>query len=132
MTDDQINLFSSLTQGRYLIETRSPSSSCLYAWILNDKTLFKHYKYELAKDILVYFNLDEFNSNNLVRKLMYKQIQVTEKGKIEIQKLVNDFNVNNILVSNEQYNRMLEILSDSTNQLTESLKFSNDFYFAII
>ena len=76
------------------------------------------------------------------RKLMYKfsdkrlinNNTVNKQGLTlsELKDLHNDFNVNSLQVSDEHYEFLLSVLTESTEQLCESLKRSNDFYFALI
>jgi hypothetical protein len=65
--------------------------------------------------------------------MMYKNC-VKEKGNDQawLKELNNDFNLNSLVVSNEHFNLLLGLLQNSTNQLCESLKKSNEYFFAII
>lgn len=123
----QIDLVQILKQGRYLIETRTPPVSYIYLWVLNDKAFFKHFKYEFSKDISVRLELQSFRGQT--KKIMFKYGCFSKE---EAQKLHNDFNIANINVSEENLRQIVDSLCDSSNQLCESLKYANDFYFAIV
>jgi hypothetical protein len=132
------DLVSILKQGRYLINTNQEPNSYIYLWILNDNSCFKHYKYNLnAKaNFSVSFSLKDFYENKYSRskKIMYayKDTNGESKASFDLKVLKNDFNVNSLTISKEQFQLILSILTESTGQLCESLKVSNDFYFAIV
>lgn len=75
------------------------------------------------------------------RKVMYKFVDKRGKNNNhlnegltdeELKNLNNDFNVTNIQVSTEQFQFVLGVLTESTEQLCNSLKRSNDYYFALV
>lgn len=105
---------------------------------MNDNSCFKHYKYNLnAKaSFSTSFSLRDFYENKYSRskKIMYayKDTNGESKASFDLKDLKNDFNVNSLTISNEQFKLILSILTESTGQLCESLKVSNDFYFAIV
>ena len=133
------DLFSTLIQGRYLIETKhnlTQTYSYIYLWILNDNTFFKHLKYNLnsnANTIHVKLSLNDFylDKNTNSKKIMYTYSD-SNLNTNDFKKLYNDVNIEILTVSNEYFALMLDMLKSSTSQLCESLKISNEHYFAII
>jgi hypothetical protein len=133
-------LFATLNQGRYLIEAKDDQGKIryIYAWILNDNSLFKHLKYNLTPRVMsssMSMALKDFylDKNNSSKKIMYKNWnKETSDDEKWFKELNNDFNLNNLVVSNEHFNLLLGLLQNSTNQLCESLKTSTEYFFAII
>ena len=130
----QVDLISSLEQGRYLIETKNGSSKrYIYAWILSDNSFFKHIKSNFASDVNLSLRDFYLDRNNRSKKIMYKHNEGKEAADDKwFNELNNDFNISNLLVSNEQFELMLGMLQNSTSQLCESLKLTNEYFFAIV
>lgn len=130
------DLLQMLTQGRYLIESQSPSAhSSIYLWVLNDETYFKHIESHSDR-IRFHFKLN-INELNCSKKVMYKVLSTDCKDEndnlmFNSKTLHNDVNVSNINVSGEQLKNMIEFLNDSNSKLTETLHSSNGFSFAIV
>ncbi|CAF0744205.1 unnamed protein product [Brachionus calyciflorus] len=125
-TTNTMYLGSLLGQGRYLIESKKCPNKSIYLWILNENAIFKHFKMGTQD---VQLNL-QFQNN--VKKCLFKILENNESDLKELKNLRNDCNVNLIQVSNEQFNNINEVLISSNNELCQSLKKSNDFYFGII
>ena len=133
------DLFSTLTQGRYLIETKNDQTSSysyIYVWILNDNSFFKHLKYSINASIInVGLSLKDFylDKNNCSKKIMYTySLAENSISDDNFKELYNDVNIETLTVSNEHFTMMLDMLKASTSQLCESLKISKEYYFAII
>lgn len=137
-----LDLLLNLETGRYLFETRSKPASSLYIYILSTDIRFKHFKSQFTDIKNVSYDLNDLLEMKTSRKLMYKfsdkrlinNNTVNKQGLTlsELKDLHNDFNVNSLQVSDEHYEFLLSVLTESTEQLCESLKRSNDFYFALI
>jgi hypothetical protein len=125
-----LSLLDELEQGRYLLETHERSSNYIFFWILNASYFFKHFKFSsLSDDKSV--NIDLSDTRNMSKKLMYKCGSEAESGD-QVNVFKNDFNTTNFRISNEQYHFMVTMLTESNDQLCESLKWSNDYLFAIL
>lgn len=140
-----MDLFLGLERGRYLLETKGKPSSYLYIYILSTDVRFKHQMFQMSKfthDMGVHVN--DLLSMKPVRKMMYKfednrKTRASNNNSVntgfkegELKELNNDFNVNNLEISNEHFEFLLGVLTESTEQLCQSLKRSDEFYFALI
>ncbi len=132
-------MISKLKKGRYLIENRKTKNDFIFIWILNDTTLFKHLKYssneieEEEKLVEFKINFDAFNQtsdkikNNLKKIMFFKS-----NNQIEMKKYRNDYNVTCLDVSNNQFELLYSGLTDSSNQLSKSLRNVNEYSIAFI
>jgi len=88
-------------------------------------------------------NLNDLLDLKPLRKLMYKFEDRRNKNNNnrdlssgdaskELKELRNDFNITSYQISNEHFEFLLSVLTESTEQLCLSLKQSNDFYFALV
>lgn len=139
-----MDLFLGLEKGRFLLETRGKPSSYLYIYILSTDVRFKHNRYQMSKLIDMSVNVTDLLSAKKSRKMMYKfednrkTIQSNNNSlnsgfkQNELKELNNDFNVVNLEISNEHFEFLLGVLTESTEQLCQSLKRSDEFYFALI
>ena len=131
------NLVTELKQGRYLLETHQFSNCFIYLWILNDQYYFKHFICSrLNETTQVSANLnDKYNHS---KKIMYQYKTSKDNDNSEItnsaclKKLRNDFNITSYQISQEQHKFLVNMLTESTKQLCESLKEANGFYFAVL
>lgn len=131
-----------LEKGRYLLETRSRPTSYLYMFILSSEMRFKHYKYQMKEMRNITVDLNDVLSLKPLRKLMYKfedrrvknnnGTNLLGETSKELKELRNDFNVVSYHISDEHFEFLLSVLTESTEQLCQSLKQSNDFYFALV
>lgn len=103
---------------------------------------FKHYKYQMKEFREVSVDLNDVLSLKPLRKLMYKFEDRRVKNNNgtdpknetpkELKELRNDFNVMSHHISDEHFEFLLSVLTESTEQLCQSLKQSNGFYFALV
>ena len=133
----QSDLLMGLDTGRYLLETRGKPTSYLYMCILSTDVRFKHFKYGISN--FTQINLDcDLLSLNRSKKLIYKYEDNRDlsnnniQAMKELKTLRNDFNIRNLEISNEHFSFLLNVLIQSTEQLSETLKRSNDFSIALI
>ena len=106
---------------------------------MNDTTVFKHLKYssneieEEEKLVEFKINFDAFNQtsdkikNNLKKIMFFKS-----NNQIEMKKYRNDYNVTCLDVSNNQFELLYSGLTDSSNQLSKSLRNVNEYLIAFI
>ncbi len=128
-----LNLITELKQGRYLLETFQHPNSFIHFWILNDKYFFKHFKFSSLGDKSssnLSVNLND--THNMSKKIMYKCGSGKADNREIIKAIRKDFNTTNFQISNEQHRFIVSMLTESNNQLSESLKQANDYLFAIL
>ena len=133
----QSDLLMGLDTGRYLLETRGKPTSYLYLCILSTEVRFKHFKYAISNFNEIRLASDLLGLNRS-KKLIYQYEDNRDFSNNNIQRLKelkalrNDFNIRNLEISSEHFSFLLNVLIQSTEQLSETLKRSNDFYIALI